>query len=262
MMISSTRHPLLAFALVAALGACGKGSTNPVAKGNNGNGNGNGNGAGQSVAVAVSPQEAQVAPGGAVPFAATVTGTANTSVVWSIVEAGGGSVSSSGVYTAPATGGTFHVVATSAADATKFASSVVTVSAPQTVAITVSPSTGAVNACRTLQLSANVTGSADTAATWSVQEGAAGGTISAAGLYTAPSGPGVYHVVATSHADPTKTALVTITVNELIISVTVSPATVTLNPGGTQQFTASVTNSCGTFTATSTLLANGTIIPN
>ncbi|MCW3099895.1 MAG: chiB1, partial [Chthonomonadaceae bacterium] len=50
----------------------------------------------------------------------TVTGTSNTAVTWSVQEgASGGSISSSGVYTPPATAGTFHVVATSVADATQ-----------------------------------------------------------------------------------------------------------------------------------------------
>jgi WD40 repeat protein len=38
--------------------------------------------------------------------------------------------------------------------------------------------------------------------TWSVQEGAAGGSISAGGLYTAPTAAGTFHLVATSNANP------------------------------------------------------------
>ncbi len=41
---------------------------------------------------------------------------------------------------------------------------------------------------------------------WSVQEGAAGGTIDANGKYTAPATEGTYHVVATSVADASMTA--------------------------------------------------------
>ena len=50
--------------------------------------------------------------------------------------------------------------------------------------------------------------------TWSVQEGAAGGTIAATGVYSAPAVAGTYHVVATSVADPAKSAIATVTVTE------------------------------------------------
>jgi hypothetical protein len=249
-MLRAIRRPFLALVAVAASAGC-NGSTSPTERG-----------AAQNVEVRVSPEQAQVAAGNSVPFAATVTGTANTSVVWAVVEAGGGTVSATGLYTAPSSAGTFHVTATSAADTTKAASATVTVTAPAAVAVTVTPSTGSVNACKTLQLTATVTGTTNTSVTWSVQEGAAGGTVTAAGLYTAPAGPGTYHVVATSNADATKSAIATVTVAEVILAVAVSPATVTVAPGGTAQLTATVTNTCGTFTATSTLLSNGTIIPN
>ena len=47
---------------------------------------------------------------------------------------------------------------------------------------------------------------------WSIQEGAAGGSITADGVYTAPSVEGVYHVAATSTTDPTMTATTSVTV--------------------------------------------------
>ena len=49
-------------------------------------------------------------------FFATVTGTTNTAVTWSVVEAQGGAVTATGQYTSPATAGTYHVMATSQAD--------------------------------------------------------------------------------------------------------------------------------------------------
>ncbi len=236
-----------AFLSTASLLAC-TGSVEPAAPADGG-------GAAQTVQVAVAPAEVAVAPGGQVALAATVTGTANTAVSWSVVEAGGGTVSGTGLYTAPGSGGTFHVAATSAADSTKQGQAVVTVVAP-VVAITVSPASGAVDACETIQFTATVTGSGNTAVTWSLQEGAAGGTISASGLYTAPSGPGTYHVVATSVADPTKSVVAAVVVSERILAVAVTPAAVTVAPGGTAQFTASITNSCGTFTATKIVTAS------
>lgn len=213
--------------------------------------------AAQAVAVLVAPAQVEAAPGGQVAFAATVTGTANTAVSWGVQETGGGTVNATGLYTAPSSAGTFHVTATSSADPSKQGSATVTVTAPQPiVAVTVSPASGSVNACRTLQFTATVTGSTNTAVAWSVQEGAAGGTVTAGGLYTAPTGPGTYHVVATSAADPAKSFVATVTVTEAVLSVAVTPQTVSLPPGGTAQLTATVTNTCGTFTATNTVTAS------
>lgn len=47
---------------------------------------------------------------------------------------------------------------------------------------------------------------------WSIQEGAAGGEITAQGLYTAPYMPGTYHVVATLQSDPTVQAIAPVTI--------------------------------------------------
>ena len=84
-----------------------------------------------SVSVAINPPTATVPEGGSLSFLATVKGTANTAVTWSVqVGATGGSITSSGVYTAPNTVGTYSVVATSVADATASASANVTVQLP------------------------------------------------------------------------------------------------------------------------------------
>lgn len=58
----------------------------------------------------------------------------------------------------------------------------------------------------TVQFSATLGGAPTLAVAWSVQEGAAGGTISGSGLYLAPSGPGSFHVVATEAGNPANTA--------------------------------------------------------
>ncbi len=82
------------------------------------------------VAVSISPPSATLQTGGSQQFLATVTGTSNTSVNWTVQEGtAGGSVSTSGLYTAPGTAGTYHVVATSVADASKSAEATVTVNA-------------------------------------------------------------------------------------------------------------------------------------
>jgi hypothetical protein len=66
-----------------------------------------------AVVVTVSPPSATVAPGQTVQFTATVTGASNTGVTWSV--SGGGTISSSGLYTAPASPDSATVRATSTA---------------------------------------------------------------------------------------------------------------------------------------------------
>ena len=80
-----------------------------------------------AVSVSISPTSASITTGSTQQFTETVTGSSNTSVTWSVT--GGGSVSSSGLFTAPSTAGSCTVKATSVADTTKSASAVVTVTA-------------------------------------------------------------------------------------------------------------------------------------
>ncbi len=91
-----------------------------------------------------------------------------------------------------------------------------TTTPPAPVTISVSQATSSMATDGTQTFTATVTGSSNTAVTWSIQEGAAGGSISAAGAYTAPgvvaNGSSTFHIVATSQADPTKTANATVTV--------------------------------------------------
>lgn len=83
----------------------------------------------KSVTVAIDPASATVTASGSKMFTATVTGPSNTKVTWSVEEQNGGNITSSGVYTAPATAGTYHVKAASVADPSKSATATVTVSA-------------------------------------------------------------------------------------------------------------------------------------
>lgn len=80
-----------------------------------------------SVTVSISPTSVSVPTGGSRQFSATVTGTTQTGVNWSST---GGTISSSGLYTAGNTAGTFMVTATSVADSLKSAQATVSVTAP------------------------------------------------------------------------------------------------------------------------------------
>lgn len=82
------------------------------------------------------------------------------------------------------------------------------------VAVSVTPPAATVALDATRQFTADVTGATNTAVTWTVEEGATRGTISAAGLYTAPAAlpnPATATVKATSAADPTKSDTATVT---------------------------------------------------
>ena len=165
------------------------------------------------VAVDVQPHAADVAPLAGATFQASVTGTVNTSVTWKVTEAGGGSVDASGRYVAPSGTGTFHVVATSAADPTISASAVVTVTSTPSVTVGVSPGTATVGYSQSVTFAATVTGSSNQAVTWTVQEPSGCGAVSSAGVYTAPTSAATCHVIATSQADASKstTAIVYVT---------------------------------------------------
>jgi uncharacterized protein (DUF1800 family) len=120
------------------------------------------------------------------------------------------------------------------------------------VRLRVSPASATVNTGASLQLTAEVSGTNNRKVVWSVNgvEGgsAALGTISIAGLYTAPAAlPAnpVVSVTATSLANRAISASSTITIQNPAppITVSVAPPSVTLPTGATQQFTATVAGS-------------------
>jgi hypothetical protein len=88
-----------------------------------------------NVTLTVSPATANVQPGGVVSFTATVTGSTNTSVLWTST---GGSISPAGIYTAGSSTGTFRVTAT-LSGGTISGSATVTIQSPTNATIEVSP---------------------------------------------------------------------------------------------------------------------------
>lgn len=165
--------------------------------------------------VAVVPSTAMVAVGASQAFSATVAGAAAAQVTWSILEgAAGGTITSSGLYTAPAAAGTYHVVATDAANGAVGGATVIAATPSGTVSkVYVNDAT--VAAGGTVQLTEVVTAAAgtNTSVTWSIDPGSLGSVDPVTGVYTAPGTPGVNTVRATSNADPTKSdyGLVTVT---------------------------------------------------
>jgi hypothetical protein len=200
------------------------------------------------VSLTVSPSTATLYSGQTQQFTATVTGSSNTAVTWSIPAGAPGSINAStGLYTAPAnitSQQNVTVTATSQADSTKTATATVTLAL---VSITVAPPTATLNGGQTQQFTATVTGSSNTAVTWSIPAGAPGSINASTGLYTAPANITSQQnvtVTATSQADSTKTATATVTL--ALVSITVAPPTVTLSVSQTQLFTATVSGSSNT----------------
>src|SRR5258708_33301670 len=83
-------------------------------------------------------------------------------------------------------------------------------------AVSISPSSLVIEPSAGFTFTAAVSGTTagqSTAVTWSVQEGASGGTVDSLGRYTAPATAANYHVVDTSVADPSRRATATASVS-------------------------------------------------
>lgn len=194
------------------------------------------------IGVTVTPASANLGEGATQLFAAALTNIQVTSVIWSIQEGMGGSIGTDGTYIAPAIEGVFHVVATSIADQTASGTAEVVVTAPASGAfVSISPATSVSARSSVTQFTAVVTG-APNVVTWSIAE-ANGGTIDSNGHYTAPGVDGVFHIHATASVGSDAgtvvgSAVVTVTAER----VSINPQSATLDPGGTQQLTATIAN--------------------
>ena len=201
-------------------------------------GGGDGGGGTEPVTIFVSPPSADVIQGATQPFTATVNGTSNSAVNWIVQEAGGGSITSAGVYTAPNTSGAFHVIATSQADPTRSSTAVANV---PPVSISLNQTAVTIDVGNQFTFVANVIGTLNTAVSWSIQEGASGGSITSSGIYTAPGTHGTFHVIATSQADTTRH--VTGTVMVAPVAVSIFPPSDELGPLGVRVFSPTVNTS-------------------
>ena len=188
-----------------------------------------------AITVTVSPMTTTLTGGATQTFTATVANDAtNAGVTWS---ASPGTITSAGVYTAPAiiTATSATVTATSKKDTTKSATATITLTP---ISVTVSPTTATLAAGATQTFAATVTAdSANAGVTWT----ASVGTITSAGVYTAPTPvtTTTATITATSKTDTTKSATATVTLTPIAVSV--SPTTKTLIGGANQTFTATVT---------------------
>jgi hypothetical protein len=173
----------------------------------------------QGTTVTVSPASATVTTAQSRQFTASVTGTSNTAVTWSVTGVAGGNgevgyIDASGLYWAPSSvpsPATVDVAATSVATPSAAGHAVVTIQAPAPVGVTITPTSATVRLRRTVRFTATVKNTSNAAVLWAVNGKTAGdstvGTISTSGLYTAPSTLPLNRQVtvkATSVADPSK----------------------------------------------------------
>lgn len=202
------------------------------------------------ISIRIIPEAAQLATGQRLHLTATVGGS-DAAVVWEIEEgeAGGFLTPEEGgaLYTAPGVEGTFRIFVFPEADPSVRAVATITVVAvppppPGTVAVQIIPETMAIGTGETFRFETSVTGSTDAAVVWTVQQGPLGGSVDAAGVYTAPDRPGSYDVIATSRADPSKSARATVTVTAPIM-VSLTPAAAAISIDQQQTFQAAVTGS-------------------
>jgi hypothetical protein len=125
---------------------------------------------------------------------------------------------------------------------------------PGLVSVTVTPNSVTVFRDATQTFTAKVTGTTNTAVTWSVLEGS-GGTIDSAGVYTPPqNGAGTFHIIATSQANSFEAGVAVAIVP--MPQVTINPSAATLHPAGTRTFAATVsglTNTAVNFTVQETV---------
>lgn len=193
------------------------------------------------------PAEARLASRGAVSFRATPTTTANAkhrtmapAVQWS---ATGGTIDSSGKYTAGSTPGNYRVIAALTTGPADTAAITVTTIDPVVAQLVLTPATASLSgggSTRFVAIGKSIDG---TTVAVIPRYSATGGAVSADGDYTASSAPGVYRVVATDSASGrADTSTVTITATApapTLQAIVVAPASVTIAAAGNQLFTAS-----------------------
>ncbi len=195
--------------------------------------------------VSITPASSMVAPGATQQFSAAVQGFSTSAVTWSVDQVSGGNstsgtITASGMYTAPAQPGNHTITATSVADTSAKASATLAV---ESVSISISPVSAVLAPAGTEQFTAIIPRVSNPGVNWSVDQVSGGnsttGTITAAGLYTAPAQPGSHTITATSAANPSVSASAAIA----IITIAISPTTGMLAGSSTEQFTATLQGS-------------------
>ena len=180
-----------------------------------------------AISVSINPGAVTLQPAHTLQFSAQVIDTTNQTVTWAI-SPNVGNISGNGMYMAPFSVSATQVItvtATSAADPSKSGAATITLQ-PPSVGMSVSPATAALSQSQTQLFTATVPGTENGTTTWSLSPSV--GTISSAGLYTAPSmiaAAQTVTVIATSVADPTNQATAHVILQPTITSTQSQPVT-------------------------------------
>src|SRR5437016_4549325 len=227
-------------------------------------------GVGIASTVSISPTTSIVQAGNSQQFNASVLATTNATLNWLVngIQGGNsvvGSISLQGLYTAPGQVSSNSSVIVTASDGTGQANASVTVVPPATsVSVSISPTSASVQVGQSKQFTATISGTTNTAVNWLVNGSPGGnstvGTISSAGLYTAPASVPANSVTVTAQSayDSTSSAnaTVTITPSSQPVSVSVTATSSSVQVGQSQPFTATVS---GTTNSDVNWLVNGSL---
>ena len=209
--------------------------------------------------VSLSPDKTMVAPGSTVNLNMHYDAPANNAgITWKLTcaQTDCGSVSSAGIYTAPAKVDAQIVVgirATSNDKPTQGYYVEVWVTGKIVVQVTPNTSPMVMQVDKTAQFTATVN-SPDTAVVWQVNGTTGGnstiGTVSTSGLYTAPASvpnPDTVTLTVVAHVDSTASTSIQIQIMPVPrVSVSISPRDKSVATGATLQFTATVQNTTDT----------------
>jgi hypothetical protein len=193
-------------------------------------------------------------------FAATVSGSTNTSASWLVNNILGGNstvgtISSAGLYQAPAAlpSSSVTVTAVSNANGSTSASVVVTLAGSGTPAISVTstpPGVTNIYTAATQQFTATVVGEINTAVNWLVNNVAGGnssvGTIDTTGLYMAPAAvpsPALITITAVSQASSAVSGTYPVTI--VAAPTALPPASQTISPGSSANYSLSLNANTG-----------------
>jgi hypothetical protein len=166
----------------------------------------------------------------------------------------GGTVTAGGYYTAGQTAGTYRVIAREASSGLADTSSVTVQAPPATiVGLNLLPNSATLLTGGTKQFTAqNVWSDGTTSSTSNVSYLVTAGSITSAGLYTAPQTAGSYMVIGVSGAGGFRdTTVVVVNSPATLASIQVAPASVTVGVGGVVPFVATGTLTDGTTTTVS-----------
>src|SRR6202158_3181416 len=201
-----------------------------------------------AVSIAIAPTTASIAVNTTQQFTATVQncGT-NCGVNWS-VTAGTGTISQTGLFTAPNAVETDTVRAQAQADPTKTANATVNVTnSPPPVSIGISPTGATLPTGGVQQFTATVQNcGSNCGVNWSVTQGT--GAVTHSGVFTAPATSESDIVQAQAQADTSKTARATITVSQ-ILAPTISATTIQIQLQANEPVSWSISSGPGSITS-------------